>query len=419
MPTRLPRGSFLTTAEAAALLKVSVATLKRWTQSGLLPSERTSGGHRRFRAEDVQALAAPLERPDDPVLLGADQLLHASSALALQAWLLDARRSLGSWWAVVQPVRGVVDELHRRRAAGLLGAVPLEAALDRLRSALLRFAEPQVAGPADRTALLAAVPGDPFLTTPAMLQLCLPESGWHGEWAGHPTVEDLVEEARQRPVDAIVVSASRATDREAVARYAQRLEAAAADLGVPVATLGPGGWPIGAGRVVRLGAVDAAAGWLAGLSGGGAGGGAAAGGHALDWTPSLALGNVVIDAQHQTLFLHARRFLEAVEQGTLADGGREMLAFVTDYARIHFSFEEDLMRASGYPALADHLREHELFGQQIQALARDLEGRPGQEGLQRLARFVTAWLHQHVSGSDQRIGQHLRATGFDQGGGGP
>jgi excisionase family DNA binding protein len=42
-----------TTKEVARLCRVSDATVKRWEAGGLLRSERTSGGHRRFRAEEV------------------------------------------------------------------------------------------------------------------------------------------------------------------------------------------------------------------------------------------------------------------------------------------------------------------------------------------------------------------------------
>ena len=42
-----------TTKEVARLCRVSDATVKRWEDAGLLRSERTNGGHRRFRAEEV------------------------------------------------------------------------------------------------------------------------------------------------------------------------------------------------------------------------------------------------------------------------------------------------------------------------------------------------------------------------------
>lgn len=50
------RGKNLTSREAASLLGVSEASVKRWADSGLLPALKTAGGHRRFRPEDVARL---------------------------------------------------------------------------------------------------------------------------------------------------------------------------------------------------------------------------------------------------------------------------------------------------------------------------------------------------------------------------
>lgn len=46
-------GKNLTSKEAARLLGASEASVKRWADGGLLPSEKTAGGHRRFRPEDI------------------------------------------------------------------------------------------------------------------------------------------------------------------------------------------------------------------------------------------------------------------------------------------------------------------------------------------------------------------------------
>lgn len=43
----------LTTKEVARLCRVSDATVKRWECAGLIKSERTNGGHRRFRVEEI------------------------------------------------------------------------------------------------------------------------------------------------------------------------------------------------------------------------------------------------------------------------------------------------------------------------------------------------------------------------------
>ena len=45
----------LTASEAAALIGVSVATVRGWADSGRLPSHRTVGGHRRFAVDELRS----------------------------------------------------------------------------------------------------------------------------------------------------------------------------------------------------------------------------------------------------------------------------------------------------------------------------------------------------------------------------
>src|SRR5580658_11273597 len=52
------RAEYLTPTEAADRLLVAAVTVRLWANKGLLPSVTTLGGHRRFRAEDVEAFAA-------------------------------------------------------------------------------------------------------------------------------------------------------------------------------------------------------------------------------------------------------------------------------------------------------------------------------------------------------------------------
>ena len=47
--------------EASVLLKVCPATVRRYTDAGLLPHARTPGGQRRFYLRDVLALYRQLE----------------------------------------------------------------------------------------------------------------------------------------------------------------------------------------------------------------------------------------------------------------------------------------------------------------------------------------------------------------------
>lgn len=51
---RDPSSRTLTASEAAAILGVSVATVRGWADQGRLPSHRTVGGHRRFELEQLR-----------------------------------------------------------------------------------------------------------------------------------------------------------------------------------------------------------------------------------------------------------------------------------------------------------------------------------------------------------------------------
>lgn len=63
MPARAPRGEspperdYLTPGEAARILHVSPKTVNRWADDGRIACIVTLGGHRRFRREDIEAVA--------------------------------------------------------------------------------------------------------------------------------------------------------------------------------------------------------------------------------------------------------------------------------------------------------------------------------------------------------------------------
>jgi excisionase family DNA binding protein len=59
LPQRQPVDELLNTKAAADRLGVAVETLRRYELAGRITSTRTPGGHRRFRASDIDALLEP------------------------------------------------------------------------------------------------------------------------------------------------------------------------------------------------------------------------------------------------------------------------------------------------------------------------------------------------------------------------
>lgn len=64
----------MTPTEVADRLLVTPVTVRMWAQRGLLPSETTPGGHRRFRTRDVEEFVAR-RRQEQSVQSGAVSLL--------------------------------------------------------------------------------------------------------------------------------------------------------------------------------------------------------------------------------------------------------------------------------------------------------------------------------------------------------
>lgn len=53
--------TLLTPGEVAQIFRVNPKTVSRWARAGKISTIRTLGGHRRFRAGDVEALVAATE----------------------------------------------------------------------------------------------------------------------------------------------------------------------------------------------------------------------------------------------------------------------------------------------------------------------------------------------------------------------
>lgn len=128
-----------------------------------------------------------------------------------------------------------------------------------------------------------------------------------------------------------------------------------------------------------------------------------------EWTEGLCVGVDQIDEEHKHFIRILDRFNHAETQGLPADELYAMLVEVVLYTEEHFTNEEALMEAVGYPAADEHRMQHDLAETEVHRLA---SGTASEEEIRKtLGRFILNWLILHIQSSDQKFGAWLREAG--------
>jgi hemerythrin len=127
-----------------------------------------------------------------------------------------------------------------------------------------------------------------------------------------------------------------------------------------------------------------------------------------EWKDSYRTGNATVDAQHQGLF----RMVNELHDAIVAGKGKEVLTptltKLVKYTVEHFSTEEKLMAAAGYPATPDHHRLHEELTRQVKELAEKYAS--GKLVLATtLSGFLANWLSHHIQESDITMINYVKA----------
>lgn len=98
--TEASGAGWVSLSEAARILGVHPATVRGWADRGLLPSQRTPGGHRRFRRADLQQW---LEGQNPPPNAEA-QLLVQSAMGRVRMELGEGNLFADEWYRQMDPV---------------------------------------------------------------------------------------------------------------------------------------------------------------------------------------------------------------------------------------------------------------------------------------------------------------------------
>jgi hemerythrin len=124
------------------------------------------------------------------------------------------------------------------------------------------------------------------------------------------------------------------------------------------------------------------------------------------WYDKYNIGVEIIDAQHRELFRMIGRLQASLSSENVDEAMGNALKFLVDYAKHHFSAEEELMKRIGFPQY-DHQKElHKKFIQKVaNVLVRIKKGEP--TTVSELIDFLTDWIVNHILDEDKKIGNFI------------
>jgi excisionase family DNA binding protein len=215
---------YLSTVQAAESLGVSVSTVKRWVDEGVLPTHKTAGGHRKLLRAEVFALARqgdlprgdlaasltrPREKRADPEPIAASLLnaLLSGQGAEVQAVI---RRAYSLGIAVETLADNIVApamaQVGAEWQAGRIDVWQEYRATQLCAAALYEWKE-ELDARAERNRPIAvggAPEGDPYLLATLLAQLVLLDAGWQAINLGPntplPSLARAVDELRPRLV---------------------------------------------------------------------------------------------------------------------------------------------------------------------------------------------------------------------------
>ena len=130
----------------------------------------------------------------------------------------------------------------------------------------------------------------------------------------------------------------------------------------------------------------------------------------ITWDSSLSVGVSQFDEHHKKLVSLINTLNDAMATGKGRDTLGATLDELISYTQYHFSEEEKLLSAHGYPTFAKHKGEHEALTKKALELA--AQHKAGQIALTiPVMYFLKDWLSNHIKGTDKLYGPFLNSKG--------
>jgi hemerythrin len=131
----------------------------------------------------------------------------------------------------------------------------------------------------------------------------------------------------------------------------------------------------------------------------------------VNWDEDLAIGVEELDDKYRALFWEFYTFSRKLDENKHEETVPSLLAYLETFVSDHFECEEELMRKSSFPSIADHKEEHARFADDLQVLNRQmLDSGASKELALAIKGKLIRWLITHIKRRDIELAAHLKSS---------
>ncbi|MFW2373695.1 MAG: bacteriohemerythrin [Gammaproteobacteria bacterium] len=131
----------------------------------------------------------------------------------------------------------------------------------------------------------------------------------------------------------------------------------------------------------------------------------------VQWNDSLSVGIDSIDADHKRLLGMINQLQTAAHYHTDDEMIEKTLNELMAYTQYHFTREEEIMQANGYPDFDEHKQQHQNMVNEVSKFIDEYRVNKTRT-IDNVTLFLKTWLINHIKGSDQEYAPYLKDKGI-------
>lgn len=132
----------------------------------------------------------------------------------------------------------------------------------------------------------------------------------------------------------------------------------------------------------------------------------------MHWNDNLSVGVNMIDTDHKQLIALINTLFDGVKDGKGKDAVGDVLDGLIAYTVEHFDREEKYFASTAYPLASDHKAQHEQLKAQVLEIQSKFKAGNSATLTLDTMNFLKSWLINHIQGTDQKLGAHLKSHGI-------